>query len=146
MLSAGPAAAQNRPPPYPTRDAAVTYSGMPGQALHVAWLATAHRFRSDLAPGIWSLHDETADTTVVVDDNHRRTMAMPAMGPAQFGLAKDARFTRAGTDRIAGTACTVWKVEAAGATSNACLTADGVPLRLDAMGLTMTATSVSLVP
>jgi len=52
-LAGWPAAAQDRPPVFPTRDAAVTYrySGgqEDGQELRTAWLAAERRLRADNA-------------------------------------------------------------------------------------------------
>lgn len=81
LAAAGPVEAQDRPPTQPSCDAAVTYSGGPGQPLHMAWLAAAHLSRSDVAPRVWSLNDEAKHTTVVVNDRLKAVLPMPSADP-----------------------------------------------------------------
>ncbi len=146
VLVTGPAWAQDRPPIYPTRDVAVTYAGGPTGPLHMSWLAAQHLERSDIAPGIWSLHDEAAHTTVMVNDAQKAELDMPFPDPTEIGSQPDATFTRDGTDSIGGQACTIWVVHEQGADATICKTADGVLLRTAAMGMTITATQVAYGP
>ncbi len=146
VLVTGPAWAQDSPSIYPTRDVAVTYAGGPAGPLHMSWLAAQHLERSDIAPGIWSLHDESAHTTVVVNDAQKVALDMGFPDPTEIGSQAGASFTREGTDSVGGQACTVWAVHAQGADAKICKTADGVLLRTAAMGMTITATRVTYGP
>lgn len=145
-LSGDPARAKDRPPMYPTRDVTVTYAGAPGAPLHMSWLAAQHLARSDIAPGIWTLHDETTRATLMVNDAEKVLLEMPMADPTEVGTQPDASFTRKGTDIVAGQACTIWSIHAQGVDVTACETADGVLLRSDAMGMTITATAVKYAP
>jgi hypothetical protein len=139
------AAAQSQPTLFPTRDVAVTYrtSGGPQggpQEVQMSWLVAQRLMRVDLpaggAPGPmsggWMLLDQRNNRAQVVIEQQRMVMnvdghAVP--GGQGFNPSPNARFTREGNERIAGTACTVWRVEDGANRARACLTDDGVLLR-----------------
>ncbi len=147
LVSGGSALAQDRPPIYPTRDVTVTYAGGPGvPPVRMSWLAAQHLARGDMAPGIWSLHDESAHTTVMVNDAEKAVLDMPMPDPTEIGSQPDARFTREGTDTVGGQTCTIWDVQTQGVDAKICKTADGVLLRTDGMGMAITATTVKYGP
>jgi hypothetical protein len=133
-LAATPALAQDRPPALtPTRDVAVTYriTGAPeGQTMRMSHSATQGLVRTDL-PGAmgWGVVDTRAGQGFLVMEPMRAIITMPG-GQARPGVASPtARFTRAGTAKLAGLDCTVWRVEDQGRSGETCLTADGVMLR-----------------
>ena len=145
-LPAMPAEATGRPPTQPTRDVAVTYTGGPGTPLHMAWLAAAHLWRSDIAPGVWSLGDEAKHSTLLVNDARKAVVLMPMVNPVQGPAWPGAAFTREGTATVAGIGCVVWAIHVRNTDAKACITTDGVLLRMDALGTVLTATKVSYGP
>jgi hypothetical protein len=66
--------------------------------------------------------------------------------PTEIGSQPDARFTREGTDTVGGQTCTIWDVQTQGVDAKICKTADGVLLRTDGTGMTITATTVKYGP
>ncbi|MBL6456062.1 DUF4412 domain-containing protein [Belnapia sp. T6] len=137
-LIAAPAFAQDRPPLQPTRDVSVTYrlvGGSPGapqgQEMRMSWLTGEGKMRVDMPGGIgWSVVDQKAQKVFVVMEAQRMVMDVPMEGAAMPSQPPaSARFTRGGSETIAGQSCTVWKYEDGGNTGEACLTADGVMLR-----------------
>jgi len=136
-LLAPAAAAQQTPLMVATRDVVVTYRGIgagdaPAVAPSVAWLGSRRALRMDM-PGLgWSVaeHGATPPTGFIVLEEQRRIMEMPPnVLRRQLGATPDARFTREGTDRIAGHACTLWRFESQDGEGQLCMTADGVMLR-----------------
>jgi hypothetical protein len=137
LLAAAPAAAQQAPAMFPTRDVAITYRSVgggqaPPLVTAMAWIAARKMLRMDI-PGIgWSVanHGATPPSGFIVMQEARRVMDMPAAVLArQLGAQGDARFTREGTERIAGHACTLWRFQSADGEGQVCMTADGVMLR-----------------
>jgi hypothetical protein len=128
------ATAQERPQIFPTRDVAVTFrvAGQGQQAeLTMLWSAAQRLMRTNLPQGAGYM---------VVDHNGRRAfMVMEAMRmvmdvPMEQAAAhqrdfENARFTRAGAEKIAGHDCTVWRYQSASGQGEACITGDGVLLR-----------------
>lgn len=119
----------------PTRDVAIIYrataeGGLPPVDVAMSWLSARRLLRTD-TPGIgWSVADRGNGTGFIVMEEMRRIMDMPpAVVRHQLGPTPDARFTREGTDRVAGHACTIWRYEDPGSEGRICLTADGVMLR-----------------
>lgn len=139
LLAALPAAAQERPALLPSRDVAVTYQVTAGQGqgheLRMAWLVAERKLRVDAAgaPG-WSVIDQRAGRMLVVMDQQRTVLEMPAnSGPGGLSIPTEppasARFTKAGSATVAGLRCTLWKYEDGERKGETCLTADGVMLR-----------------
>jgi hypothetical protein len=138
-LATQPAAAQDRPTFLPTRDVGVTYRIADGQAagqeLRMAWLTAERKLRVDMPGGAgWSVVDQRAQRVLMVLDQQRVVMEIPAQGgPGGFVLPTEppagARFTRAGRETVAGQGCTLWRYEDGPNRGEVCLTADGVMLR-----------------
>ncbi len=137
----GAALAQDRPPMFPTRDVAVTYritggpaQPQPGQPteLRMAWLAAEQKVRMDMPGGMggYMIADHRGQRAVMVMEQQRMMMELPyAQTQQQFQPSANARFTREGTDRVAGVACTIWLFEDQGRSGRGCITEDGVMLR-----------------
>lgn len=135
LLASPPALAQDRPPAYtPTRDVAVEYrlqAEGQTQQMRMAWLAARGLMRMEMPMG-FAVLDQRAGTGFMVMPQQRMVMDMNAAGLPGGSLTRppeSARFTREGQDRIAGQACTIWRVEDRGESARSCITADGVMLR-----------------
>ncbi len=138
------AIAQERPPAMPTRDVIVTYKvdDTPPTIDTVAWLASQGRIRTEgrsLINRVVHLIDTRNGAVVVLVDADRTYHDLGKMAAAMTQdiavVRPDAKLTREGADTVAGQACTVWRIEAQEEASSdearrACITADGVPLRL----------------
>lgn len=137
LLLATPALAQDRPALTPTRDVAVTYrvaaEGQSGE-VRMAWLAAQQLLRMDLPGGQgWMLVNLRDGSGFLAMEPMRSLMALPPGASAHERLTASpgARFAREGEDRVAGTACTNWRVEEGGEGGRLCITQDGVVLRAD---------------
>lgn len=154
----GAAMAQSRPPFPPSTDAAVTYqveTSAPGvpPSIEVRWSAAAHRMRVDGGMPGYVLFNQTDRSAVVVLQGLGVMLDAPrAAGVDQFYAIENAhRFVRRGSTVVAGLRCTEYGITDANAVGTACLTPEGVPLRIDGQdshGRTahLEATSVSLAP
>ena len=134
LASPGLASAQDRPPVTPTRDVDVTYrAGQGDKAVEQRsrFRAADQRLRLDLpTPGLYAILDYPAHTLAMVSDPGRAVLDMPAPAGAVAGVAPDGRFTRRGTDQVAGISCTEWETaDNSGQPTLACFTGDGVMLR-----------------
>lgn len=136
LVCATSARAEDQPPLVPTRDVAVTYHVKDPQGtarvVHMFFDAADQRVHIDLTgrPGFLVIDHKSGQVTVVNSEaqSYVQMHAPPAMGNLMF-RTPDLRFTRKGTDKVAGYACTVWSL--AGGQSeggDACITADGVVL------------------
>jgi hypothetical protein len=137
-LFAGAALAQDKPPMLPTRDVAVVYrlASPDGKEQHTMKLfatggGSKLRMESPERPGFMVM-DRTNKTLIVVIAE-RKTYVEGALDPRLAGgflLNEEMSFTKAGTDTVAGQACTLWDVQAPqGRTAKVCVTDDGVVLR-----------------
>ncbi len=135
---AAPALAQDRPPIRPTRDVSVTYRTTGMEAMgngetRMSWSVAGQQMRMDMgAQGGWLVIDTRANRAFMVMDAQRMVMQLPqpdASATRGMMLAESARFTREGNDRIAGQACTNWRIETEGNATRACITSEGVMLR-----------------
>jgi hypothetical protein len=136
-LLAAPALAQDRPPLFPTRDVAVTYrvtgGPQPLNEMSMSWHAAQQLMRVDLPGGLgFMVADQQNQRGFMVMEAQRMVMDVP-MGQAASHIQafQNARFTRVGQDRVADTACTVWRYEGPSQNGTACITEDGVMLRSD---------------
>jgi hypothetical protein len=134
--AAAPASAQNAPRLTPTRDVAVTYRVQGEQKpLRIAWLASEQRLRMDLpdAGNAYMILDRRANRGMMVMPEDEMVMDMPMNRPGtsspMMEPGPNARFTREGTDRVAGQNCTVWRYQDGADTGRSCITDDGVMLR-----------------
>jgi hypothetical protein len=128
------AQAQDRPQIFPTRDVAVTYrvAGQGQQSeLTMLWSAATRMMRMNLPGGAgFMVADHQNQRGFMVMEQMRTIMDVPMAQAA--GVQRDfetARFTRGGTEKIAGNDCTVWRYQGASQSGEACITADGVMLR-----------------
>ncbi|WP_207540891.1 hypothetical protein [Sabulicella rubraurantiaca] len=127
----------------PTRDVAVRYQvpNAPPTTDSVAWLVSEGRVRTEgraLTQRVVHVIDTRSGNVTAVLDADRTyhdlgRMASTMMQDHSFARP-GIRLTREGSDRVAGHACTVWRVQAQGSdpgeVRRACITEDGVPLRL----------------
>lgn len=143
LVTALPAAAQDRPPAEPTRDVAVTYRGFSGRPLHMAWLAAERTSRMEADDGTWSVRDRRTGRGFMVIEAIRTVFDSSGADPARLEPGPGARFTREGTDTVAGQPCTVWRMQEEQLEARTCVTDSGVLLRQEAMGLQMEAIRVS---
>jgi len=153
----GLAAAQEHPPLAPAKDVIVEYhfkaapAGAPAQEgqSRISTAAEGKRLRIEgFVPAGYMIVDRVNVRTIVVTDAQRQYIEMP-FDPARSGplmLRENMKFTRKGSDTIAGARCTVWDIQSEQGSGTACITDDGVLLRADTNGrngeLQMTATSV----
>lgn len=132
------AAAQDRPPLFPTRDVAVTYRitgggaqpGMPPMVM--SWNAAGGLMRSEM-PGMgWMVADIRGGRGFMVMEPMRAIMDIP---PGQVGQmlshSDKASFRREGSATVAGLPCTIWAVQDGTTQGRSCITADGVVLRAE---------------
>lgn len=135
-LLAVSAAAQETPRLFPTRDVAVRYTasapGQTAQPVEAAWLAARQRWRIETprAPG-WVLLDVPAQRAQMVMEGQRMVVTLPGRGqiPLLDGLPEGAKVSRAGSARVAGHDCALWRIVSKEGNGTACLTPDGVLLR-----------------
>jgi len=140
-LLATAALAQERPPIMPTRDVSVTYrvggEGPPAE-MRMSWLAAQGLMRMDMPGGQgFMVVNPQAGSGFMAMPAMRMLMELPAGtgGVNNFARASQtARFTREGSEQVAGIACTNWRIEDRGDTARICTTADGVTLRASSGG------------
>jgi hypothetical protein len=142
LALAAPAAAQE-PPRIPTRDYAATYAmtGFRAEApktMRISFSAATRRQRIDMAEAgrdMSMIMELGGQRMWMLEHARRRAMELaPGAGPGREvpagPLEPDARLTRIGTDRVAGHACTVYRVVRQGQPpGTACVTGDGIMLR-----------------
>lgn len=136
IIATLPAHAQDRPPLAATRDVMVTYRTLgrdAGKQVVMSQSAATHRMRVETAqsPG-YAIIDQAGHTTTVVMTDKQMYMEMQGNhGPGQSTGLPDAngRFTRRGTETIAGVRCTLWDYASGDQTGSTCITNDGVTLR-----------------
>lgn len=133
---AGPALAQAKPPYAPTRDVTISYRvtrpGQPVSDVRITSRAGGTPMRVDmLTEGTYLLIDRVAGVVTMVVPEERMALALPlTAGEQDFVLNDRMRFVRRGMDTVAGLGCTVWDVTLAGERTTACISEDGVMLRL----------------
>ncbi len=140
MLLATPVVAQERPAVRPTHDVSVTYrlrgvdpNGRPeSRQIHMSWTDQGRRMRLEMeGQSDFALVDyETSHITMVMLQRELY-VALPfdPRHPPGLDIPADVSMTEAGTDMVAGTRCVVWHLNGPLA-GTACITPDGLPLRL----------------
>lgn len=130
------ALAQDRPPPFPTRDVAVTYriTGPDGQERRStnSWLAAQQRvrFEGPVAGGPYMVLDRQSGRGFQVRPQDRRMVEVPEPVARNMLTGYDGRdYVRQGGDRVAGVECTIWRFMLGDRAVTACITPDGVVLR-----------------
>lgn len=133
------AGTQAAPRLEPTADAAVTYrvsgGNVPeGTQIRAEWLAGERVLRAN-PPGLpgYVLFDRRNGTAKMVVEQARMVMDMPVSPETLRGMGMETgpstRFTRGGTDRVAGLPCTVWSIQDGQNKGSGCITEDGLLLR-----------------
>ncbi len=163
------AGSADRPVLPPRSDVAVTYrttgaaatlipqgvptagpSDAPGQ-MRLRWSAAGKlRLEADGRPQVLLL-DTNGPSAHIIDSTLRSAIAVPMkQRDLDSILLSSADMARVREDRVAGLPCTVWSVHARNGAGTVCITADGVPLRVegtvDGKQGTLTATSVDQSP
>jgi len=136
----GAAAAQEKPLYLPVRDVTVTYRLISGQGgsqpgrgreAHLFYSAALNKLRLEQPSqkGYAVIDRGSQQMFLVLEDQHS-FVEMP-FDPGMAGgfiLNDQMSFSRAGTDTVAGLACTKWDVVSKRASGSVCVTADGVML------------------
>lgn len=135
LLVAGPAWAQDRPPPAPTRDVDVLYRANAGGhdvQQRYRFALSIEKVRIDTpSPGLYVIVDRGSQRMDMVSEGDRSVLELP-YDPAHTmaGVATDRSFERLGGDTVAGVPCTEWRTgDKAGRPVTVCMTGDGVLLR-----------------
>jgi hypothetical protein len=139
---AGSALAQTGgPPPSPTRDFTATYRADSGdnQNFSMSWLTSEGILRVDTPGGTLLQNTRSRRTTILMTEQRMFVEGDDGKddGPGIGLVEPGSRVTRKGSERIAGHSCTVWRIEAPkedpedeAEVKEACVTSDGVPLRV----------------
>ena len=133
---ASPVRAQDKPPFAPTRDVTINYRvtapGQPATEVRILSRPGGTPMRVDmLTEGTSILFDRKAGVMTMVVPEERMAMDLQlSAGQQDFVLNDRMRFARRGTDTVAGLRCTVWDVTQGAERSTACISAEGVILRL----------------
>ena len=160
LLMTGPAAAQPRT--TPARDVVVTYrvdgpatalvpGGLDGP-VRLSWDAGGQRVRAEAeGRSQAAVIDVRAGRGFAIDRSLRVVLPLPLKPGSLAALTmQSGRLTATGRDRVAGLACTTYRVETGRQPGSVCLTEDGVPLRgsgvVEGKQGTFTATAVRYGP
>lgn len=140
-LLALPAMATERPSVRPSHDVAVTYrmqaigpDGSPARrTIQMYWTAQGTRLRLDTHNSAgYELIDYAASQMTLVLNAQKVALNVPFdphLAPG-LNIPPDATIAKTGADTVAGTPCTDWTMQAAQYTAHACITQDGLVLRL----------------
>ncbi len=141
MLAALPAVGQERPLLRPSHDLAVVYrvqaSGPNGEAetrtVRMYWTGQGTRMRLETEgqPG-FALVDFTAGrmTMVMLPQKAYAEATFDADHAPGLNIPPDSTITRGGSDTVAGVACTEWQVSGPQGGGTACITSEGLLLRV----------------
>jgi len=140
VLSALPVAtAAAAPPPVPTVDHAVTMrlTGM-DQPVQIRHRQGVQRMEMAMdGAKVVTLHEIKAGRMTMLQDHGDMKMAMVLDRESAAGMMPlapipepDANATKVGQDKVAGHPCTVWRMQGAGDVTDACVTDQGVLLRV----------------
>lgn len=136
VVTPGLAQASEHPPLTPTREATVLYRAQgprDREPISVRVHVSGGKIRVEPAslPGYLIVDRDAGRVLVVMRQPH-----VYFETPAQSEMVRDflpserMRFTRKGSERVAGLSCTVWDVQAPeGRSGQVCVTADGIVLR-----------------
>jgi len=146
IVLAVPAAAQERPAVRPQHDVAVTYradgtdaNGRPEtHQIRMSWTDQGRRMRLEMAgqPGFALVDFAASRMTMVLLQQHSfiELPFDPQHAPG-LDIPASVSMTRAGTDTVAGTPCTLWDMKGPQGAGTACITEDGLTLRLREAGV-----------
>ena len=137
-----------QPQVLPTRDVEITYKvtrpHQPTIIEHAHWLASEHLERMDGPDKSSTIFDRDKKEITVLNDTSRTFHKLEGTPRQPMDPTKGEPLKRGGEDKIAGVRCVDWSWSQDAETHTACLTADGVLLRLQVDGDTiMQALSVS---
>ena len=126
----------DHPPFMPTRDVSVVYDVQPdgapqAQRITVSFSGDGRLMRIDSPDGQGAtILDRDRKLMTIVVNPARVYMEVPERQELRspFLLDGSMKFTRAGSDTIAGVACTRWTITAQSGNAAACVTGDGVVL------------------
>ena len=141
LLVSWRAVAEEKPLYLPMRDVTVTYrlttespgttAPPAGREAHMYFSAELNKLRLDepTQKG-YAVIDRASQQVVIVMPQQRAYSVLPFTPEMASGfiLNDQMKFSRTGTDTIAGLSCTRWSVEAARAAGTVCVTTDGVLL------------------
>jgi hypothetical protein len=150
LLATG--AAPDRPLTTPTRDVDVIYSmvGPTGKLeQRLRWGIAQGKLRVDPpSPGLYVIIDTAHHSVQAVREGDRSVVQFDAGPNAVPGVAPDGAFVRQSEAQVAGLGCTQWAThDTGGRAVLACLTADGVLLRVEEGGhVVLQATEVRFAP
>jgi hypothetical protein len=142
LLWAAGAQAQDRPLTQPNRDVDVIYwMAGPSAPLEqrLRWGVEAGKLRVDPpSPGLYVIIDTARHSMQAVREGDRSVVQLdPGQAPVP-GVAPEGAYVRGGAVDVAGLPCTQWRMrDTAGREVTACLTTDGVLLRVEADGLVL---------
>ena len=147
LLAIGAARADAPPVLFPGHDAAVVYrgehsGGPPGQPpsgeFDVAWNAELQRLRFS-SPGMpgFAIVDFRTRHMFMVMSAQRIVMDLPMNVPIRPGplrVPPGGHIERVGSATVAGQGCTLWHMTSPKGSGTACITSDGIPLRMQGDG------------
>jgi len=141
-----PGLAWAQPLLIPGRDVTILYrlegaavDEIPGGApngVRLVWDATGQRLRAEpLGRPIYALTDLQRRVADIVLAGQGAYMEARIKGgdPQSLVAGHDVHFTRRGSERLLGMACTVWTIHSQKLDGTGCVTADGVVLRADGL-------------
>lgn len=160
VIGASVAQAQDRPPMTPTRDVTITYkvlgqqaAQMNGRSVQISHGAGNGLMRIDTPEmGGYAIIDRTRKRSTMVMTPMQMYMEVDASQAPMGATAmpeENARFTRKGTETIAGQTCTLWDVTTPKGDGSACITTDGAMLRYRTKagdGVEATSVSYAAIP
>jgi hypothetical protein len=151
VAAAAPALAEDHPPLMPTRDVDIIYKitrpHQPAINERARWLASEDLERIDGPDKSTTIFDARKEEITLLNSANRTYRKLEGTPRRPAGPEKGVVLTRGGESVIAGLRCTDWSWAQDVETHTACLTPDGVLLRLIVDGKTvMQAQSVSYGP
>lgn len=142
-LAGGVAWAQDRPKLIPTRDVDITYRitrpDEPTVHERVRWLAASQLERVDIPGGATSIFDHKTHYVTVLSHQTHSYLKLKSLARGPVEPDPDAQLTRGGSATVAGLRCSIWNWinPEDQKPFSACVTDDGVPLRLVQDGKTV---------
>lgn len=134
MCSDSPSRAGEQPQLLPTRDVDITYDitrpQQPKSRERVRWLANEHLERIDGGDKSTTILDRQGGEVTLLIPARRAYRKLEGAPPAPIEPEADAVLTRGATSTVAGLPCVDWSWTEDVETHTACITADGVLLRL----------------
>jgi len=151
LLATAAVRADDSPHLFPTRDVDITYEitrpQQPKIRERVRWLAAEHLERIDTPDKSTTIYDRSAHTVTLLSSKSRTYRQLDGAPRGPMEPEPDAKIKRGGDGKVAGQPCVDWSWTEDVETRTACVTADGVILRVMVDGATVIqAHSVSFGP